>query len=63
VQSSVVDLPHGVSDREAILLLDALARLKERRFGRLILTISDGRVVDVEVVEKIDHDLLRGLSV
>ena len=62
-QSSVVDLPHGVSDREAILLLDALARLKERRFGRLILTISDGRVVDVEVVEKIDHDLLRGLSV
>jgi len=59
----VVDLPHGVSDREAILLLDALARLKERRFGRLILTISDGRVVDVEVVEKIDHDLLRGLSV
>jgi len=63
VQSSVVDLPHGVSDREATLLLDALARLKERRFGRLILTISDGRVVDVEVVEKIDHDLLRGLSV
>ncbi len=63
MQSSVVDLPHGVSDREAILLLDALARLKERRFGRLILTISDGRVVDVEVVEKIDHDLLRGLSV
>jgi hypothetical protein len=63
VQSSVVDLPHGVSDREAILLLDALARLKERRFGRLILTISDGRVVDVEVAEKIDHDLLRGLSV
>ena len=58
-----MDLPHGVSDREAILLLDALARLKERRFGRLILTISDGRVVDVEVVEKIDHDLLRGLSV
>lgn len=63
MQSSVVDLPHGVSDREATLLLDALARLKERRFGRLILTISDGRVVDVEVVEKIDHDLLRGLSV
>ena len=63
MQSSVVDLPHGVSDREAILLLDALARLKERRFGRLILTISDGRVVDVEVAEKIDHDLLRGLSV
>jgi hypothetical protein len=46
-----------------MLLLDALARVKERRFGRLTLTISDGRVVDVEVVEKVDHDLLRGLSV
>ncbi len=45
-----------------MLLLDALARLKERRFGRLTLTISDGRVVDVEVIEKIDHDLLRRLS-
>ena len=43
--------------------IDALARVKERRFGRLTLTISDGRVVDVEVVEKVDHDLLRGLSV
>jgi len=57
-----VGLPHGVSDREAMLLLDALARLKERRFGRLTLTVSDGRVVDVEVMEKINHDLLRGLS-
>jgi len=46
-----------------MLLLDALARVKEGRFGRLTLTISDGRVVDVEVVEKVDHDLLRGLSV
>lgn len=57
-----VGLPHGVSDREAMLLLDVLARLKERRFGRLTLTVSDGRVVDVEVIEKINHDLLRGLS-
>ncbi len=56
------ELPHGLSEREAMLLLDALARLKERRFGRLTLTISDGRVVDVEVIEKIDHDLLRRLS-
>jgi hypothetical protein len=57
-----VGLPHGVSDREAMLLLDVLARLKERRFGRLTLTVSDGRVVDVEVMERINHDLLRGLS-
>ena len=62
-RSSVIVLPQGVSNREAMLLLDVLARVKERRFGRLTLTISDGRVVDVEVVEKVDHDLLRELSV
>ena len=60
--NSGMELPHGLREREAMLLLDALARLKERRFGRLTLTISDGRVVDVEVIEKIDHDLLRRLS-
>lgn len=60
--NSVVGLPPGVSDREAMLLLDALARLKEHRFGRLTVMVSDGRVVDVEVSEKIDHDLLRRLS-
>jgi hypothetical protein len=60
---SAVSLPHGVSDREAMFLLDVLARLKKRRFGRLTLAVSDGRVVDVEVIEKIDHDLLRSLSV
>jgi hypothetical protein len=56
-------LPQGVSGREAVLLLDTLARLKERRFGRLTVTISDGRVVDIEVTEKIDHELLRNLAV
>ena len=61
-QNSVMSLPQGVSDREAMLLLDALARLKKRRFGRLTVIVSDGRVVDVEVSEKIDHDLLRSLS-
>jgi len=59
---SAVDLPHGVGDREAALLLDTLARLKGRRFGRLTVTVSDGRVVDVEVSEKIDHDLLKRFS-
>jgi len=44
-----------------MLLLDVLARLKERRFGRLTVTIGDGKVVDVEVVEKLDHDVLRRL--
>jgi hypothetical protein len=60
--NSVVDLPHGVSDWEATLLLDALARLKKHRFGRLTVMVSDGRVIDVEVSEKIDHALLRRLS-
>jgi hypothetical protein len=59
----MVALPHGVSDGEAMLLLDVLARLKERRFGRLTVTIGDGKVVDVEVVEKLDHDVLRRLPV
>jgi len=44
-----------------MLLLDVFARLKARRFGRLTLTISDGRIVDVETAEKMDHDLLRRL--
>ena len=60
--NSPVDLPNGVSDGEATLLLDALARLKKHGFGRLTVMVSDGRVVDVEVSEKIDHDLLRRLS-
>ena len=55
-------VPVRVSDREAMLLLDALARLKEHRFGRLTITVSEGRVVDVEVSEKIDRDLLKGIS-
>ena len=59
----MVALPHGVSDGEARLLLDVFARLKERRFGRLIVTIGDGKVVDVELVEKLDHDVLRRLPV
>jgi len=55
-------LPPGVRDREATLLLDALARLKKHRFGRLTVIVSDGRVVDVEVSEKVDHDVLRSLA-
>lgn len=60
--SSLGTLPHGVGGREAELLLGALARVKARRFGRLVVTVNDGRVVDVEVIEKIDRDVLRSLS-
>jgi hypothetical protein len=51
----------GVGDREAELLLSALARVKATRFGRLVVTVNDGRIADVEVIEKIDRDVLRAL--
>lgn len=55
-------IPPGVTEREATLLLGALARVKARRFGRLVVAVSDARVVDVEVIEKVDRDVLRALS-
>jgi hypothetical protein len=60
--NSATGLPLGVSDREAKLLLEAFARLKVHGFGRLTVLVSDGRVVDVEVSEKVDHGLLRNLA-
>ena len=53
---------HRIGEREAQLLLGALARVKARRFGRLIVTVNDGRVVDVEVIEKIDREVLKALA-
>jgi hypothetical protein len=50
-----VVVPVEISSREAAFVLDALARVKRRRFGRLALTISDGRLVDVEILEKLDR--------
>ena len=61
-RSAVVALPSGITAEEARLLLRALARLKERRFGRLVMSVGDGRVVDVELTEKIDRKLLQTLS-
>ena len=60
--NSAAGLLRGISDREGAPSLDALACLKEHRFGRLSVIVSDGRVVDVEVSENIDHDRLRSLS-
>lgn len=53
-----VALPRGLTTREALFLLEAFARVKERRFGRLVVTISDGRVIDIEIMEKVDRKLL-----
>ncbi len=50
-----------IGEREARLLLGARARVKARRFGRLVVTVNDGRLVDVEVIEKIDRNELRAL--
>jgi hypothetical protein len=58
----VVALPSGVSAEEALFLLRALARLKERRFGRVVIGVSDGRVVEVELTEKVDRSLLQTWS-
>lgn len=57
-----VAVPRGVGEREAELLLGAVARVKARKFGRVVVTVNDGRVVDVEVIEKLDRDVLKGLS-
>ncbi len=61
-RSAVMVLPSGITAEEALFLLRALARLKERRFGRLVMSVGDGRVVDVELTEKIDRKLLQTLS-
>ncbi len=51
--------PEGITAAEATFLLEVFARLKEKRFGRLEVTVSDGRVVDVELIEKLDRRLFR----
>jgi hypothetical protein len=53
-----VALPQGLSDLEAQFVLERLRRLKDRRFGRLVIAVSDSRVVDVEVIEKVDREIL-----
>jgi hypothetical protein len=60
--TGAVAVPRGLAEREAELVLGALARVKARRFGRLVVTVNDGRMVDVEVIEKLDRDVLKGLS-
>lgn len=56
-----IALPEGVHRREALLLLTAFRRVKKGRFGRLVVTVSDARVVDIEVTEKVDRDDLKTL--
>ncbi len=48
-------VPLGLTVDEATLLLELFAQLKARRFGRLEVTVSDGRLMDVELVERLDR--------
>jgi hypothetical protein len=59
---SRIAVPDGVMPREARLLLRMFARLKEKRFGRLSLTLADARLVEVELVERVDREILRRLQ-
>ncbi len=52
-------VPPGMGISEATLLLDLLAQLKARRFGRLAVTVSDGRLMDIELAERLDRKLFR----
>lgn len=54
-----ITLPDGVSEREALFMLAQLVRVKRAGFGRLVVAISDGRVVDIEVIEKVDRNVLK----
>lgn len=59
--SRTVAVPPGLTPREAGLVLRLLARLKARRFGCLEVRVGDGRILDVEVRERVDHQVLRSL--
>lgn len=59
---TTVVLPEGITVREAQFLLETLSRVKAKRFGRLVVTVSDGRVVDIEVIEKVDRNVLKTFS-
>ncbi len=61
-QESTGDLPRGVTPGEARLLLQLLARLKAWKYGRLAVNVRDGRLVDIELVEKVDRNLFLPLS-
>jgi hypothetical protein len=54
-----LSLPHGVTEKEAAFFLGIFARLKEKRFGRVDVTVREGNVTDVEFVERVDRNLLR----
>jgi hypothetical protein len=56
---ATVALPEGVTVREAQFLLEVLSRVKAKKFGRFVVMVSDGRIVDMEVTEKIDRAMLK----
>jgi hypothetical protein len=57
----VTGLPPGGQSTEPVFLQAREGAEEQRRFSVADVIVSDGRVVDVEVSEKIDHGLLRSL--
>ena len=51
-------LPKALNAREAVFLFGVFARLKEKGTGRLEVTVSDGRIVDIQLVERLDWKTL-----
>ncbi len=59
---ATLSLPQGVTEKEAEFLLGIFARLKEKRFGRVEVTVRDGNVTSVELIEKVDRNLIQFAS-
>jgi hypothetical protein len=57
-----LSLPQGVTETETAFFLEMFARLKEKRFGRVEVTVREGNVTDVESVDRVDRNLLRFFS-
>lgn len=55
-------LPRGVTDDEAAFFLGMIARLKEKRFGRVAVTVREGHVINAEFVEKVDRTLFQSFG-
>jgi hypothetical protein len=43
----------GVSDEERVVLLKVVEVLRKVRFGTVLLVVQDGKVVQIEMAEKI----------
>jgi hypothetical protein len=61
-QDAELSVPRGLTEHEAAFLLGIFARLKEKRFGRVELTVREGALTGVEFVERVDRNRFRSLG-